>query len=101
MTEPQIKESDVMPRRPWLRRYFWVQRGYNGCWEICWYQQSPIHGWGISRGLRFTDIREAKLVRRLLNSRVGRPLRDGLPFADVVRFVVGGSVDPDDTHAQF
>lgn len=93
-------QGTVMLRRPWLRKHFWVQPGYRG-WDICWYQWSPIHGWGRRHGLRFSTVREAKTIRRFLNSKVQRAMKYGLPFAEVVRLATGGSVNPDDPHAEF
>lgn len=86
--------------KPFLRKRFFVRRGYRG-WDVCWLQYSPVYGWGLCAGLRRPSLRDAKAIRRFLNSRVARGMNYGLPFAEVVRFVRCGSVNPDDPKAFF
>lgn len=88
--------TDSPPWKPCLRRYFFVRRHRLWGWAICWHQWHPYSKtWGMSWGMGFKDIREAKAIRKFLNARVQRGINYGVSFEDVVLFVQAGSPNPD------
>ncbi len=56
---------------------------------VCWYEWNYAQKhWCVNWGIGCKTIRDAKQLRRFLNSRVAVfPLDFGTPFDDVVRFV--------------
>lgn len=90
------KTNTEPPKRPYLRRYFFVRRHRGWGAAVCWYQWHPaFEKWGINWGVACKTMREAKVIRKFLNGRVRRFNSYGLPFEDVVRVVLGDSAAPD------
>ena len=84
------------PRRPYLRRYFFVRRHYGWGAAVCWYQWLPLAGkWGINWGIGCKTMGKAKTIRKFLNGRVQRFSGYGVPFEEVVRVVLAGNSLPD------
>lgn len=80
-------------RRPYLRKRFFVRRHRGWGAAVCWHQWSPVHKhWGTNWGIGCKTMREAKVIRKFLNSKVQRWHHgDGVPFATAVMFVTGRS----------
>jgi len=81
---------DLPSWKPFLRGYFWVRK-HGRSWCICWHAWNAHLGWGVSWGIGFRELREAKAVRRYLNRKVSRGMSYGLTMDQVVAFVESGS----------
>lgn len=80
-------------RRPYLRRYFWVRKHFGWGAAICWYEWMPLYGeWAINWGVACKTIRQAKTLRKFLNSKVARmSIHGGVPFETVAQVATGSN----------
>ncbi len=85
------------PKRPYLRKRFFVRRHRHWGAAVCWYQWIPWkQAWGINWGIGCKSMREAKTIRKFLNSKVARfPGDFGTPFEGVVRVVQARRITTD------
>lgn len=86
-----VRPTNLPSWKPFLRGYFWVRKQGAGRWCICWHAWNPHLGWGVSWGIGFSDLREAKAVRRFLNRKVSRGRSYGLTMEQVVEFIESGN----------
>lgn len=91
-TNAPVRPKDSPTWKPFLRQHFWVRsHSPSNGWCICWHAWNAHLGWGITWGIGFKSLREAKAVRRFLNRKIARGMNYGLTFGQVVAFIESGS----------
>lgn len=77
--------------KPCLRRHFFCRAHPGWGAAVCWYEWAMFPGeWAINWGIACKTMREAKTIRKFLESRVTQfGYGGGVPFEDVVYAITG------------